>query len=149
MTNVLCTLYSGDIYITHFFFHFMPMWVLPVHMYVHHEHAWYTRRSEEGIDSLRNGVMNSCKPSCWCWESQPSSLGEQPGLFTLSYLFSPKLCLLVFFSILLLSSPWIPLFVIPVSTEVICPLVPDLFHLTWCHWGSSTYARTPGLWETA
>lgn len=42
-------------------------------MYVYHVHAWYLRKSLEGI---------SYEVPCGCWGLNPGPLQEQPGLST-------------------------------------------------------------------
>lgn len=44
------------------------MSVLSVCMYVYQLCAWCLQRSEEGLGSLVNGVMDVCVRPCRCWE---------------------------------------------------------------------------------
>lgn len=43
---------------------------------VHHRHAWYLQRPEEGIRSPEIGVLDGCKLPCRYWEPNPGSLEE-------------------------------------------------------------------------
>jgi hypothetical protein len=59
----------------------MTMSILPTCMYVYHMYARYSLMPEEGIGSSGIGVIETGEPSCRCWESNPRTLEEQPGLF--------------------------------------------------------------------
>ena len=49
---------------------------------LHHMHAWYPRRPEEGTGSPEIGVTDGCELPCRCWESNPSPLQKQQVLLT-------------------------------------------------------------------
>ena len=40
------------------------------------------QRPEEGIRSSGMGVTDNCELPCGCWESNPGSMGDLPGLLT-------------------------------------------------------------------
>lgn len=40
--------------------------ILPAYMYVHHGHAWYPLRPEEGIRIPGSGVKDGCESPCGC-----------------------------------------------------------------------------------
>lgn len=56
--------------------------VLPTCMSVYYTHAWWLKRSEEGVRSPCTGATGSCEPSGGCWESSPSPLQEQQVCLT-------------------------------------------------------------------
>lgn len=39
----------------------MPMSALPVHMEMHHLHAWCLQQPEEGVGSSATGVTDGCE----------------------------------------------------------------------------------------
>lgn len=53
-------------------------------MYIspHHMHPWFPQRSEEGIASLRTGIINSCELIYGFWDSNSSLLQEQEVVLT-------------------------------------------------------------------
>jgi hypothetical protein len=48
----------------------------------YHLHVWCPWRPEEGIGSLRTGVMDGCESLCGFQESNPGPLQEQHVLLT-------------------------------------------------------------------
>lgn len=53
------------------------MSILPACMHVHHVHAWYLQRSEEGIGSPRTRVTDGCEPLSEFKKLNPGSLQDQ------------------------------------------------------------------------
>lgn len=51
-------------------------------MYVHHLHAWYPGRPEEGILFPKSAIVDGCEPLYVGWELNLGLLGEEQGLFT-------------------------------------------------------------------
>lgn len=43
---------------------------------VHHVHAWFLWKPEEGVWPLGNGTADGCEPG-WCWGLSPGPLEEQ------------------------------------------------------------------------
>lgn len=67
--------------------YFIGMGVLAACLSVHHMRSWYPGRPEEGVGSSGTGVNRLCwEAPCGRWESNPSSLKEQPALLTLHHL---------------------------------------------------------------
>lgn len=59
-------------------------------------HSWCLwKPDEEDVEFSETWVIGGCQPSCWCWESNPPPLEEQPLLLT----FEPSLlhCSVFFF----------------------------------------------------
>ena len=54
----------------------------PVSLSVHQMCAWCPRWAEEGVGSPGTGVIDGCKPSCGCWDSNTGALQEQQVLLT-------------------------------------------------------------------
>lgn len=49
-------------------------------MSLQHIPAWYSKKPEESVRSLRTGVTDGCEMPCECWTPNPCSLEGQSGL---------------------------------------------------------------------
>lgn len=63
--------------------------VLLACVYVHHMHAYFLRRPEEGIKFPRTGVMNGYHPSYGFWELDVGPLQENKYSQPLNHLSIP------------------------------------------------------------
>lgn len=53
----------------------MCMGVFPTFMSVHHMHAWYMQRPQEGIGSPGTGLSDGFDFSCRYWQLNPVPIG--------------------------------------------------------------------------
>lgn len=67
-------------------------WLCPHDMSVHHMHAWYLCKTEEGSGFPKTEISDSDELPCGLWELNLGPLQEQPMILTVELPLQPQMC---------------------------------------------------------